>query len=90
MKQLTQKSVRCAQIHGDRTQGQRESALQRFRDRKADVLVATDAVSRGIDIDDVAHVIQFDLPFGVKEFESYTHRIGRTGRAGKTGIATSF
>jgi len=89
-KQLTQKSVRCSQIHGDRTQGQRESALQKFRDRKVDVLVATDAVSRGIDIDNVAHVIQFDMPFGVKEFESYTHRIGRTGRAGKTGIATAF
>ena len=52
--------------------------------------MATDAVSRGIDIVDVAHVIQFDLPFGVKEFESYTHRIGRTGRAGNTGIASSF
>jgi len=52
--------------------------------------VATDAVLRGIDIPNVAHVIQFDLPFGVKEFESYTHRIGRTGRAGKTGVATSF
>jgi len=89
-KQLTQSSVRCSQIHGDRTQGQRENALQKFRDGKVDVLVATDAVSRGIDIDNVAHVIQFDLPFGVKEFESYTHRIGRTGRAGKTGIATAF
>lgn len=87
---LGQKSIRCSQIHGDRTQGQRESALAQFRDGKVDVLVATDAVSRGIDIPGVAHVIQFDLPFGIKEFESYTHRIGRTGRAGKTGIATSF
>ena len=47
-------------------------------------------MARGIDIDNVAHVIQYDLPSGVKEFESYTHRIGRTGRAGKTGVATSF
>jgi len=89
-RQLTQKQISCSQIHGDRTQGQRETALQRFRDERVDVLVATDAVSRGIDVPNVAHVVQFDLPFGVKEFESYTHRIGRTGRAGKTGIATSF
>mmetsp|Transcript_15081 Transcript_15081/g.32723 ORF Transcript_15081/g.32723 Transcript_15081/m.32723 type:complete len:649 (+) Transcript_15081:72-2018(+) len=87
---LGQKSIRCSQIHGDRSQGQRENALAQFRSGKVDVLVATDAVSRGIDIPNVAHVIQFDLPFGVKEFESYTHRIGRTGRAGKTGVATSF
>jgi len=89
-KMLGQKSIRCSEIHGDRSQGQRETALAQFRDGKTEVLVATDAVSRGIDIPGVAHVIQFDLPFGVKEFESYTHRIGRTGRAGKTGIATSF
>jgi ATP-dependent RNA helicase DDX3X len=89
-KELGKNSIKCSQIHGDRSQGQRESALSQFRDGKVDVLIATDAVSRGIDIPDVAHVIQFDLPFGVKEFESYTHRIGRTGRAGKTGIATSF
>ncbi|KAL3910698.1 MAG: hypothetical protein SGILL_007592 [Bacillariaceae sp.] len=87
---LQQKSIRCSQIHGDRSQGQRESALRQFRSGEVDVLVATDAVSRGIDIPDVAHVIQYDLPFGVKEFETYTHRIGRTGRAGKTGVATSF
>ena len=87
---LTKENIRCSQIHGDRSQGQRETALAQFRDGKVDVLVATDAVSRGIDIPNVSHVIQFDLPFGVKEFESYTHRIGRTGRAGKTGVATSF
>ena len=89
-KELGKKSIKCSQIHGDRTQGQRETALGQFRDGEVDVLIATDAVSRGIDIADVAHVIQFDLPFSDKEFESYTHRIGRTGRAGKTGIATSF
>ena len=89
-KMLAKESIRCSQIHGDRSQGQRETALAQFRDGKVDILVATDAVSRGIDIPNVAHVIQYDLPFGVKEFESYTHRIGRTGRAGKTGVATSF
>jgi len=87
---LNKEKIRCSQIHGDRSQGQRENALAQFRSGEVDVLVATDAVARGIDIDNVAHVIQYDLPFGVKEFESYTHRIGRTGRAGKTGIATSF
>ena len=87
---LTQANIKCSQIHGDRSQGQRETALAQFRKGNVDVLVATDAVSRGIDIQNVAHVIQFDLPFGIKEFESYTHRIGRTGRAGKTGVATSF
>jgi len=87
---LSKESIRCSQIHGDRSQGQRETALAQFRDGKVDILVATDAVSRGIDIPNVAHVIQYDLPFGIKEFESYTHRIGRTGRAGKTGVATSF
>ena len=89
-KELEKNSIKCSQIHGDRTQGQRETALAQFRDGSVDVLVATDAVSRGIDIPDVSHVIQFDLPNTVKEFESYTHRIGRTGRAGKKGIATSF
>jgi ATP-dependent RNA helicase DDX3X len=87
---LNKEKIRCSQIHGDRSQGQRENALAEFRSGKVDVLVATDAVARGIDIDNVAHVIQYDLPSGVKEFESYTHRIGRTGRAGKTGVATSF
>jgi len=91
-KMLSSKSngIKCSQIHGGRTQGQRETALKDFREGRVNVLVATDAVSRGIDIPDVEHVIQFDLPFSVNEFESYTHRIGRTGRAGKTGIATSF
>jgi len=82
--------LECAQVHGDRSQGQREAALTRFRQGGVQVLVATDAVARGIDVPDVAHVIQFDLPISAREFESYTHRIGRTGRAGRSGVATSI
>ena len=82
--------VRCEQIHGNCSQNQREAALARFRAGKADVLVATDAVARGIDISDIKHVIQFDLPETEAAFDAYTHRIGRTGRAGKSGIATSI
>jgi hypothetical protein len=54
------------------------------------VLVATDAVARGIDVPDVQHVVQFDLPLTPKDFDAYTHRIGRTGRAGKGGVATAI
>jgi ATP-dependent helicase YprA (DUF1998 family) len=61
----------------DRSQPQREAALVQFRENEVAVLVATDAVARGIDVADVTHVIQFDLPISPKEFESYTHRIGR-------------
>jgi len=89
-RELDKRKMRCVQIHGDRTQPQREKALNDFRDGVADILVATDAVSRGIDINDVSHVVQFDLPVSTNEFESYTHRIGRTGRAGKTGVATAI
>jgi len=89
-RELERRHVRSVQIHGDRTQPQREKALRSFRDGAVDILVATDAVSRGIDVADVSHVVQFDLPVSTKEFESYTHRIGRTGRAGKTGVATAI
>ena len=78
------------EIHGDRTQGQREAALQRFKSGESSVLVATDVAARGIDIDGVAHVVNVDLPTTSKEIDSYTHRIGRTGRAGRSGVATSF
>jgi len=83
-------NVQSSQVHGDRSQPQRESALAAFRANETRVLVATDAVARGIDVADVDHVVQFDLPISPKEFESYTHRIGRTGRAGKTGLATAI
>lgn len=82
--------TRAVEIHGDRSQGQRESALKQFREGDADVLVATDVASRGIDVPNVAHVIQFDLPHTETEFDAYVHRIGRTGRAGKSGRATSL
>lgn len=89
-KELAKREVRCSQVHGGRTQGQRETALGLFRDGGVDVLVATDAVARGIDVPDVAHVVQFDLPISAREYEAYTHRIGRTGRAGRTGVATAI
>lgn len=78
------------EIHGDRTQSQREEALAKFRQGRANILVATDVAARGLDIDNVAHVVNFDLPPSAEEMDSYVHRIGRTGRAGKTGQATSF
>lgn len=78
------------EIHGLRTQAQREAALRSFREGKIRVLVATDVAARGLDIPDVTHVIQFDLPFSAEDFDVYIHRIGRTGRAGNSGMATSF
>ncbi|XP_019082782.1 PREDICTED: DEAD-box ATP-dependent RNA helicase 21-like [Camelina sativa] len=74
-------------LHGGKSQEQREISLEGFRAKIYNVLVATDVVTRGIDIPDVAHVINYDMP---KHIEMYTHRIGRTGRAGKRGVATSF
>ncbi|XP_047353810.1 ATP-dependent RNA helicase bel isoform X2 [Vespa velutina] len=74
-------------IHGDRTQREREDALRRFRAGKAPILVATAVAARGLDIPHVKHVINFDLPGDVEE---YVHRIGRTGRMGNLGLATSF
>jgi ATP-dependent RNA helicase DeaD len=79
--------ISAARIHGGRSQGQRVRALDGFRDGEFRVLVATDLASRGIDIDHVAHVINFDLP---QAPEDYVHRIGRTGRAGRSGEAVSF
>jgi ATP-dependent RNA helicase RhlE len=74
-------------IHGNKSQGARERALDAFRDGKAHVLVATDIAARGIDVPDITHVVNFDLP---NVPESYVHRIGRTARAGRDGIAISF
>lgn len=74
-------------IHGDRSQSQRTTALKRFSDGKARVLVATDVAARGIDISHIAHVVNYDLPNGSDDF---VHRIGRTGRAGAKGVATTF
>ena len=71
-------------MHSDRTQEQRQKALERFREGKVRVLVATDVVSRGIDVDDISHVVNYDVPHSP---EDYVHRIGRTARAGKGGTA---
>lgn len=86
-KKLKEKNFKPALIHGGKTQETREYAYQLFKTNQANILVTTDLASRGLDISDVSHVINFDLP--AKE-ETYVHRIGRTGRAGKSGIAINF
>ena len=85
--QLEKGGVAADAIHGNKSQGARQRALERFRRGEARVLVATDIAARGIDIDDISHVINFELP---NVPESYVHRIGRTARAGAGGIAYSF
>lgn len=77
----------ATQIHGDRTQGQRNAALSSFAHGRHRVLVATDVAARGIDVADVAHVVNYDMP---KEAEDFVHRVGRTGRASARGIASTF
>lgn len=84
---LVREGVNAAAIHGNKSQQARERALTAFRSKRINVLVATDVAARGIDIDDVSHVVNYDLP---NEPESYVHRIGRTGRAGSQGVAVSF
>ena len=84
---LGRAGVPAAAIHGNKSQGQRERALDAFREGQVRVLVATDIAARGIDVDNVTHVINFELP---NVPESYVHRIGRTARAGKSGLAISF
>lgn len=86
-KQLKLRGFDAATIHGDKTQGQRKRALDQFKGNQVKILLATDVVARGIDIDDVSHVINFDLP---QSHEDYIHRIGRTGRANKVGQAITF
>ncbi|BDA42638.1 probable elongation factor G, mitochondrial at C-terminar half [Coccomyxa sp. Obi] len=80
-------AYRCTVLHGGKTQDQREAGLAGFREDKYNVLVATDVAGRGIDVPDVAAVINYDMPHSI---ENYTHRIGRTGRAGKSGYAVTF
>jgi ATP-dependent RNA helicase DDX3X len=82
--------ISAEEIHGDRTQMQRETALRQFRDGFIRILVATDVAARGLDVPAVTHVIQFDMPQSQEDFDVYVHRIGRTGRAGLSGLATSF
>jgi ATP-dependent RNA helicase DeaD len=84
---LTNRGCRAEALHGDISQGQREKILQKFRSKKLTVLVATDVAARGIDVDNLTHVINYSLP---QDPESYVHRIGRTGRAGKSGTAITL
>jgi superfamily II DNA/RNA helicase len=85
--ELSDRGFAAASIHGDLGQGAREQALRAFRNGKIDVLVATDVAARGIDVDDVTHVINYACP---EDEKTYLHRIGRTGRAGNTGTAITF
>jgi ATP-dependent RNA helicase RhlE len=87
VKLLARVGITAEPIHGNKSQAARERALANFKSGRTRVLIATDVAARGIDIDDITHVIQFDLP---NVPETYVHRIGRTGRAGATGIAFAF
>ena len=87
VKHLEEQGLPASAIHGNKSQGQRERALAEFRTGRTSILVATDIAARGIDVDGVSHVINFDLP---NVPESYVHRIGRTARAGKGGTAISL
>ena len=84
---LTERGFAAAAIHGDLGQGAREQALRAFRNGKVDILVATDVAARGIDVENVTHVINYQCP---EDEKTYLHRIGRTARAGNTGIAVTF
>jgi ATP-dependent RNA helicase RhlE len=84
---LNKNKINAMAIHGNKSQSQRTKAMHDFKSGRLQVLVATDIAARGIDVDEISHVINYDLP---NEPESYVHRIGRTGRAGESGIAYSF
>jgi superfamily II DNA/RNA helicase len=85
--ELVERGFAAAAIHGDLGQGAREQALRAFRNGKVDILVATDVAARGIDVENVTHVINFQCP---EDEKTYLHRIGRTARAGNTGVAVTF
>jgi len=87
VRNLKKKNIECAAIHGDKSQNQRQRALSEFKEEKIRVLVATDIAARGIDIDKLRYVINFDIP---NESETYVHRIGRCGRAGEEGVSISI
>ena len=84
---LNRDGIQAAMIHGDRSQSQRTAALTGFQQGRYRVLVATDLASRGIHVQDIAHVINYDLP---EVAENFIHRVGRTGRAGKRGVASTL
>jgi len=87
VKRLRAHDLHAAAMHGDKTQGQREKALARFAAGETDTLIATDVAARGLDVDGITHVINFDAPGGR---EDYVHRVGRTGRAGRSGTGVTF
>lgn len=84
---LTERGFRTMAIHGNKTQNQRQRAITEFKNHNLQILIATDIASRGLDIEDVTHVINYDAP---TSYDDYVHRIGRTGRAGKKGVALTF
>ncbi|MFH1648672.1 MAG: DEAD/DEAH box helicase [Patescibacteria group bacterium] len=84
---LSEVGFQTAVLHGNKSQNQRQRSLDRFRQGKVNILIATDVASRGLDINDISHVINYDLP---ESYEVYIHRIGRTGRADKKGVALTF
>ena len=86
-KKLHRSGFGATQIHGDRSQSQRNAALRSFSEGKHRVLVATDVAARGIDVAHVAHVVNYDIP---KVAEDFVHRVGRTGRASSRGVASTF
>jgi len=87
VKRLDRHNLHALAMHGDKSQNQRERALGRFDRGDIDTLVATDVASRGIDVDDITHVVNFDAP---EDREGYVHRVGRTARAGRTGTGVTF
>src|SRR5689334_9519129 len=87
VKRLSREGVSVVGMHGDKSQGQRERALASFESFKVDTLVATDVAARGIDVEGISHVINFDPP---ADRDGYVHRVGRTGRAGRTGVGVTF
>ena len=87
VRNLRKKDINSAAIHGDKSQNQRQRALKEFKQGKVNILVATDIAARGIDIDKLRHVLNYDIP---NESETYVHRIGRCGRAGEEGISISL
>ncbi len=84
---LIEKGLLSDELHGDMTQSKREKVMKAFRDAKLQILVATDVAARGIDVEGITHIFNYDIP---NDVESYIHRIGRTGRAGEKGIAVTF
>ena len=86
-KTLYKNGFKADAIHGDKTQSRRQRALRDFKENKVQILVATDVAARGLDIDNVSHVINFDMP---GTYEDYIHRIGRTGRVNNKGVALTF